>query len=634
MDIRKLSIRDRVLVLTSAAVLSLIALSAAFSLTGSLTKRLQALQVDYNSRADVSRQLETELLRLEMHASRFLADRDVVELEYFEQGVPGFRQLIESAESAGQVQDLTSLAERYITQSEAAFEARDLLGLDENDGLEGALRKAVHDIERRLQVLDDESLTVLMLMMRRHEKDFMMRLDTSYIDLLDQRADTFRSELARAALSADERREIESLLQNYQIGFTAWSHGRLDLMDRQQMAREAHSVLSSALGALSNSLLRQADMATQRQRDVIDETTASIWISVALLIALCGGISVLVARSIVRPIAAVSDEMLSLSTQYETNIPRPLQQGARNELERMRHVMSYFADNLAEAERLNREVRFHRDNLAIEVERQTAQLQQQKLQLQLSLDQERELNHLQTQFVATVSHEFRTPLTIIDGTARRISRSLEKLAPDAVRERLGTIRSSVRRLSDMVEETLDSSRASEGQIDINVACVDLVAFVQGVVDRHREIAPGFDFEYEIDEMPDCIQADPRHMDHIFSNLISNAIKYSQLRPHVILSFRSDEEFTYVAIRDHGVGIPEAELPKISSRFFRASTSAGIKGTGIGLNLVAQLVEAHEGEFSVDSEEGSWTEVSVKLPIRSPIPSKCESVSCEKLVSAA
>tara|TARA_X000000950_G_scaffold40198_1_gene43623 strand:- start:18774 stop:20678 length:1905 start_codon:yes stop_codon:yes gene_type:complete len=633
-DIRKLSVRERVLLLTSAAILSLIALTAAFSITGQMTKRLQSVQVQLSAQADESRRLETELLRLEMYASRFLAERNVDDLANFENDAPRLRELVSTVEQYTSDWSLSSLSERYIAKTRAAFEARERLGLDENSGLEGELRKAVHDIERRLQTLDQESLTVHMLMMRRHEKDFMMRLDTSYIARFEARADEFSAGLQQADLSEIQRDEISALFSAYQRGFEDWSEGRLQLMRQQDMAVAAHAELASAVSAMSGDLLARADTATIQQRTVIDGTIVAIWIAVVILITICGALAVWIGRSIVSQIAGVSDEMLSLCRAYDTNASRPLRRNARSELERMRRVLDFFAENIAETERLNMEVRFHRDHLADEVAKQTAALEHQKLQLELSLDQERELRQLQNQFVATVSHEFRTPLTIIDGTARRISRSLSKMDAGQISERLATIRSSVRRLSDMVDETLDSSRVSEGEIDCNYACVDIRQFVEGIVERHRDIASEFTFEYDVGMLPDCVDADPKHLDHIVSNLVSNAIKYSRLRPHIKVTMGRDGDCVFLSVKDRGVGIPKEELPKITSRFFRASTSAGIKGTGIGLNLVAQLIRAHNGKFNIDSKEGEWTEVTVRLPISAPEDAQKQDADCCSLISAA
>ena len=108
--------------------------------------------------------------------------------------------------------------------------------------------------------------------------------------------------------------------------------------------------------------------------------------------------------------------------------------------------------------------------------------------------------------------------------------------------------------------------------------------------------------------------DTRLMDHVLTNLISNAVKYSGSDPRLdIRACRQDQAVQFI-IRDNGVGIPKEELKRVGDRFFRASTSTGIQGTGIGLNLVDELVKMHGGAFRIDSEVGEWTEVTVSVPV--------------------
>ena len=108
------------------------------------------------------------------------------------------------------------------------------------------------------------------------------------------------------------------------------------------------------------------------------------------------------------------------------------------------------------------------------------------------------------------------------------------------------------------------------------------------------------------------------MDNVFTNIISNAVKYSGESKFVQVTGSKADGYAVLRVRDHGIGIPKDELPKIFQRFFRASTSTGIPGTGIGLNLVKSLVDMHYGKVKLDSVEGEWTEFSIHLPLESPL----------------
>ena len=111
-----------------------------------------------------------------------------------------------------------------------------------------------------------------------------------------------------------------------------------------------------------------------------------------------------------------------------------------------------------------------------------------------------------------------------------------------------------------------------------------------------------------------IFADHRLLDQVFTNLLSNAVKYSPDSPLIEVKGWNDEENALITVTDQGVGIPANDLPHMFGQFFRAKTSEGIKGTGIGLNVVKEFVEMHGGSVGVDSLEGEGSTFTVRIPI--------------------
>ncbi len=267
-----------------------------------------------------------------------------------------------------------------------------------------------------------------------------------------------------------------------------------------------------------------------------------------------------------------------------------------------------------EMTRLNAELVYHRDNLAGEVRKRTAELEAQALKLEQALSQEKELNQIQNQFVSMVSHEFRTPLTIIDGSARRVEKNLGRMPDGQLAERMTRIRGAVRRLSNLVERTLDASKLANGAIECAPVDFALEPFLVEIADRHADIASAEQLETDFHDLPDTLHGDPNLIDHIISNLLSNAVKYSGKAARIKFSAVGEGGELILSVRDNGVGIPASELSRITERFYRASTSKGIPGTGIGLNLAASLVRMHGGHMRIDSVEGEWTEVQVRLPV--------------------
>jgi len=238
---------------------------------------------------------------------------------------------------------------------------------------------------------------------------------------------------------------------------------------------------------------------------------------------------------------------------------------------------------------------------------------EQAAQTAKALDREKELNRLQRQFVAMVCHEFRTPLAIIDGSASNLIRNHENVPPDRVKERLNKVRKAVGRLTDLIESVLSAARLEAGTIKFDAAPTDLKEAIMEVVGSHREASPEMEIVADVDGLPGRWVCDPKLLRQVVSNLISNAIKYSPNDTHVWIDARSDENGVIVAVRDEGPGIPADELSQLFDRFFRASTSIGIAGTGIGLHIVKSFVDLHGGHVEVASEEGQGTTFSMYLP---------------------
>ncbi|MGI9491761.1 MAG: ATP-binding protein [Geminicoccaceae bacterium] len=235
-------------------------------------------------------------------------------------------------------------------------------------------------------------------------------------------------------------------------------------------------------------------------------------------------------------------------------------------------------------------------------------------QLEAALQKERELNSLQRQFVSMVSHEFRTPLAIIDGNAQRLQRKKSKITQDKLSDMLTTMRKSVRRLVDLMESVLSSARLEEGEIGFDPSECNIAGLLQEVCAGYRELHAGYDIQEDLGRLPKTITADSRLLRQVFSNLVSNAVKYAPDGKSIWVTGLQDSQGNIaVSVRDEGVGIPEEELENLFERFFRASTATGIPGTGIGLHLVRHLVKMHGGSISVESRPGEGATFTVRLP---------------------
>lgn len=252
-------------------------------------------------------------------------------------------------------------------------------------------------------------------------------------------------------------------------------------------------------------------------------------------------------------------------------------------------------------------------NERVEAERQLAQ----QRELETALAKEREINGLQRQFISMVSHEFRTPLAIIDGSAQRLARRLDTLTPEHAGDALQKIRRSVARLTELMESVLNTARLEEGRITFAPETCFLSEIVLEICDSYAEVYPDHLVRLDTEHLSDPVTADPKLIRQVVSNLTSNAVKYSPAGTTVWVKGFDDETNgdVVISVRDEGVGIPKSELGQLCNRFFRASTSTGIAGSGIGLHLVQHFVALHNGRIDVESVEGKGSTFTVRLPKR-------------------
>jgi len=257
---------------------------------------------------------------------------------------------------------------------------------------------------------------------------------------------------------------------------------------------------------------------------------------------------------------------------------------------------------------------FHLEEL---VDEHTAMLEKQAIRLQKALRRERDANELHRKFVTMTSHEFRTPLAIIDGEARRIFRRAEMIDQEEIATRMRKIRNAVDRMTRLMESILTVARLEAGKILIEPVACDPRETLTECCEIQREISPHFEIVLECADMEPMIVVDPATLEQVVTNLLSNAVKYSVNSPRIEVRGWTETPDVVIQVRDFGVGIDAEDLPKIFDRFFRAKTAGGIAGTGIGLNLIKTLIEQHEGTICATSVEGEGSTFALRLPIDGP-----------------
>ena len=260
-----------------------------------------------------------------------------------------------------------------------------------------------------------------------------------------------------------------------------------------------------------------------------------------------------------------------------------------------------------------------RDN-TIELGRSKDALVAQATVLQDMLDKERRLAELQRNFVSMASHEFRTPLGVIDGHAQRLMRMREVPPPEGIEERCGKIRAAVQRMTHLMDHLLDSSQwlDSTTPAAMRRTLFPLPALLHEVCEMHRDSTPGARIEEHIEaDGPDTFFGDAKLLFQAFSNLIGNAVKYSPPGKPIGVYVQGNAESVSVVVEDRGMGIPERDIERLFERYVRGGNVAGTVGAGVGLYLVKLVVELHRGTITVSSAEGKGSRFIVRLPRLEP-----------------
>lgn len=266
--------------------------------------------------------------------------------------------------------------------------------------------------------------------------------------------------------------------------------------------------------------------------------------------------------------------------------------------------------------RLNQELSGLNASLEDKVARRTAELEESRDALarardraELALTRETEAKQELRQFLSMVSHEFRTPLAIIDSAAQMLMMRAEK-ADSAALPRLETIRGAVQRLVDLIATCLADEQLESGRIILQERSLALEPLLEAAVAHHRAATSGRELTLSLGQLPP-VWGDTGMLALVFNNLVGNALKYSVSGP-VNIAARPDHGGIAVDISDCGIGIPEDDLPRIFDRFFRAGNTTNIAGSGIGLHMVRQIVELHGGSIAVDSRVGDGSTFTVRL----------------------
>jgi signal transduction histidine kinase len=362
-------------------------------------------------------------------------------------------------------------------------------------------------------------------------------------------------------------------------------------------SRAAYNAASDTLGQLTDQAVARAQSASDRLGVAYSHAVWLILLSMLIAGAMVVAALIHISRSIAAPLLDLAGRMRRLAAN-ETDIDIP-ETGRVDEIGEMAQATVVFRKN------------------ALELVRSQQMLARQAALLEEQLAQEQRLAMAQRNFVSMASHEFRTPMTVIDGHAQRLIKMKDVMPPGETAERAGKIRSAVLRMTHLIDNLLNSSRLVDGGAAhyFHPAELDVAPLLHEVCQLHREMVPTAQIAERLANAPMQTIGDPKLLFQTFSNLLANAIKYSPNGGAIDIEADAVSGEIVVMVSDHGIGIPQADRERLFERYHRGSNVSGIVGTGVGLYLVKMAVGMHGGQVDVESREGEGSRFTVRLPIR-------------------
>lgn len=274
-------------------------------------------------------------------------------------------------------------------------------------------------------------------------------------------------------------------------------------------------------------------------------------------------------------------------------------------------IVEYYNDlllmNYATIEHKNAELKEYHDNLEKIVHERTEKLES-------SLIREKEAGDLKFNFISRASHEFRTPLTSINGLVQLVLNYSDKLTKEQLKERLERVQLEVANMTAILEDVLVISRVGVEKMPFNPVEINLVDFVKEIIVDYQ-LVHNDTRKVIFNSVDDVVygKVDSKLMKQIVINLFSNALKFSEFPSPIEVSILKENDKVVFSILDHGIGISKEEQKCICEPFYRANNAENESGTGLGLAIVDMAVKLHKGKLQISSKLGKGSVFKVVFP---------------------
>lgn len=479
--------------------------------------------------------------------------------------------------------NLMFLKNQYNIYFEKYIENIQILGLNEDSGIEGSFRSKVHSIENILDNTKNSDLSISMLQARRSEKDFIMRGRDEYINKVKKRINELNEKTLKSALTNGEKEKITMLSGEYMESFIKLVEISKSL---QYLDKHLTKLDKETLSVISGIVTDKSTKASEIQSLLIPLYICSIIGSIIL--------SIIIARSITNPIVNLKMATLKIADgelQYKVKVE------TKDEIGELAKFFNIMVENIYKANQT--------------IINQQDELNNQYIEM-------RELNATKDKFFSIIAHDLKNPLSAFTGVANFLIERFAELSQEEIKEFLDDVHCSAKQLYELLENLLVWSRSQRGLIQFNPTKLNIKSIIKNNIDLVKMNADAK--EIEIIPEINCnksIYSDPNMLNTILRNLITNAIKFTKNKGKITIQV-VEENIYYlrVSVIDNGIGISEKDLDKLFRVDMSHSTegTSHERGTGLGLILCKEFVEKHGGQIWVESQLGVGSKFIFTIPI--------------------
>ena len=242
---------------------------------------------------------------------------------------------------------------------------------------------------------------------------------------------------------------------------------------------------------------------------------------------------------------------------------------------------------------------------------------QLKDNIQSAYEKEKELNIMKTRFMSMISHEFRTPLTVIVSSSDIMKLESENDNSEKIQKQSLKIRNSVKQMTSLIDDVIAFNNTESSTYILRIDEIEICNLIQEIISEQKlTYKSSVNVVCDSNNNPLNMYSDKRILRHILSNLIGNAVKYTPSDKNISVNIKKMQNIVKIQISDKGIGIPPSDIENIWEPFFRGSNIRNISGTGFGLYIVKDFVTKLGGEINITSKINEGTTVSLIVPVKS------------------